>query len=143
MMDFITDGFCPSHLGYIISTYGYFTYAILFRNYFGKPFIFTPFLPGDSMILPPVLLLSVRLMSLFYFYLLDGSAGDTVNYWVGYKLGQKIIDHPKLPVNQNHIDKAQNFMKNMAARRFSWRDSFDLRAFCGWRGRMDYRSLSI
>ena len=35
--------------------------------------------------------------------------GDTANYLVGHYFGRKIIDNPKIPINQAHIDKTQKF----------------------------------
>ena len=38
--------------------------------------------------------------------------GDTVNYWIGYYFGRKIINHPSIPfINQEHIDKTEQFYK--------------------------------
>ena len=35
--------------------------------------------------------------------------GDTVNYWIGHFFGQAIINNPRIPINQEHIDKTQAF----------------------------------
>jgi membrane-associated protein len=35
--------------------------------------------------------------------------GDTVNYWIGHFFGEKLIAHPKVPINKEHIQKTHEF----------------------------------
>jgi membrane-associated protein len=35
--------------------------------------------------------------------------GDIVNYWIGYYLGQKLVDNQKIPINHSHIQEARRF----------------------------------
>jgi len=75
-------------------------------------FVFTPFLPGDSLLFAAgafAALGSFKIGWLFLILWLAASLGDTVNYWIGHFFGQKIIDHPKVPINQKHLDKTQTF----------------------------------
>ena len=37
--------------------------------------------------------------------------GDTTNYWIGHVFGQQIIANPKIPLNQEHIDKTNQFFE--------------------------------
>ncbi len=102
------------HLGEIILHYGWLSYAIIFFIIFCETgFVFTPFLPGDSLLFAAgsfAAIGSFNLLTLLFILWLAASLGDTVNYWVGYFLGQKIIDNPKIPfINQEHIDKTQKF----------------------------------
>jgi len=102
-----------THLGQIIVTYGTLSYAILFVILFAETgFVFTPFLPGDSLLFASGAFAAIGSFNIFLLLILLWTAtflGDTVNYWIGHFFGQKIIDNPKLPINQGHIDKTQKF----------------------------------
>lgn len=102
-----------THLGAIISNYGVFTYWLLFLVLFAETgLVVTPFLPGDSLIFVVGSFAAQGIFNFFGAFLLLWSAaflGDTANYFIGRFLGQKIIDNPRIPVNQEHIDRAQKF----------------------------------
>lgn len=104
-----------THLGEIISRYGTLSYAILFLILFAETgFVFTPFLPGDSLLFAAgafAALGSFNLWILLFILWLAAFLGDTVNYWIGHFFGQKLIDNPKVPINQHHVDKTQEFYK--------------------------------
>lgn len=101
------------HLGEIIENYGRFSYAILFLIIFAETgLVFTPFLPGDSLLFAAGMFAATGSFDVVLLALLLWLAvflGDNVNYWVGHFLGEKIIANPKLPINQKHIDKTQAF----------------------------------
>jgi membrane-associated protein len=101
------------HLGEIILRYGVLSYAIIFIIIFAETgFVFTPFLPGDSLLFAAgafAAIGSFRLSLLLLLLFLAAVLGDTANYWIGRYFGQKIIDHPKFPLNQSHVDKTQKF----------------------------------
>ncbi len=101
------------HLGEIIRQYGTFSYAILFVILFAETgFVFTPFLPGDSLLFAAGAFATIGSFNIVVLVVLLWLAvflGDTANYWVGYFFGQKLIDNPKIPINQAHINKTQLF----------------------------------
>lgn len=104
------------HLGEIIARYGGWSYVILFGIIFAETgFVFTPFLPGDSLLFAAgafSALGSFNFLPLCLALWLAAFLGDTANYWVGHFFGQKIIDSPKVPfINQKHIDRTQLFYK--------------------------------
>ena len=76
------------------------------------PLIFTPFLPGDSLLFAVGALSAlgsfniILIVSLLW---LAAFLGDTVNYWIGYYFGEKLISNPKIPIKQEHINKTQIF----------------------------------
>mgnify|MGYP001594527623 FL=1 len=113
MLDFIIH--IDIHLGQLITTYGVLTYAILFAIIFIETgIVFVPFLPGDSLLFAAGALSALgSLNPWLVFVLLSVAAvlGDTTNYWIGHVFGQKIIANPKIPLNQDHIDKTNQFFE--------------------------------
>ena len=111
MLDFIIN--IDKHLGQLISTYGVLTYGILFSIVFIETgVVFAPFLPGDSLLFAAGAFSALgSLNPWFVFVLLSVAAvlGDTCNYWIGHFFGQKIIDNPRIPLNQEHIEKTNHF----------------------------------
>ena len=101
------------YLGKIISQYGIFSYGILFAIIFAETgFIFTPFLPGDSLLFAVGALSALGSFNIILIVLLLWLAaflGDTVNYWIGYYFGEKLISNPKIPIKQEYINKTQIF----------------------------------
>jgi membrane-associated protein len=102
-----------THLGEIIVRYGAFSYAIIFGIIFMETgFVITPFLPGDSLLFAAGAFGALGSFNILILLLLLWAAaflGDTANYWIGHFFGQKIIDNPKIPINQKHLDKTQKF----------------------------------
>lgn len=102
------------HLGEIIIRYGTLTHFFLFLVIFAETgFVFTPFLPGDSLLFAAGAFAALGSLKLgWLLFLLWGAAffGDTVNYWIGYFFGKKIIENPRIPlINQKHVKEAQEF----------------------------------
>jgi len=105
-----------THLGEIIANYGALTHFILFLIIFAETgFVFTPFLPGDSILFAAGAFAALGSLHLTWILLLLFAAavlGDTANYWIGHFFGQKMVDNPKIPfINQKHIDQTQEFYK--------------------------------
>ena len=113
MLDFIIH--IDIHLGQLISSYGVLTYAILFAIIFIETgIVFLPFLPGDSLLFAAGAFSALgSLNPWLVFGLLSVAAvlGDTTNYWIGHFFGQQIIANPKIPLNQEHIDKTNQFFE--------------------------------
>jgi len=117
-MEIVTGAFSfilhiDKYLGEIIANYGALSYGILFLIVFAETgFVFTPFLPGDSLLFAAGAFSAIGSFNIIILLLLLWSAaflGDTANYWIGHFFGQKLIDNPKIPINQEHIDKTQKF----------------------------------
>lgn len=101
------------HLNEMIIRYGTLTYGILFFIIFAETgFVFTPFLPGDSLLFAAgtfaargsfdVYLLAVLLIT-------AAIAGDNVNYWVGRKIGVKLFDRFNKLLKKEYLEKTQKF----------------------------------
>ncbi|MEI7890597.1 MAG: VTT domain-containing protein [bacterium] len=103
------------HLGEIILNYGKLTYAFLITIVFAETgLVFTPFLPGDSLLFASGMFSatgSLNVGILFFSLWAASFLGDNTNYWIGYYLGQKMVNNKKIPINQNHIDKTQHFFE--------------------------------
>jgi membrane-associated protein len=101
------------YLGEIIVTYGAASYLILFLIVFAETgLVFTPFLPGDSLLFAAGAFAAIGSFNIFGLLVtlwLAAFLGDTVNYWIGRFFGQKMVDNPKVPVKQEHIDTTQKF----------------------------------
>ncbi len=101
------------HLGEIIAAYGYLTYGIIFIIIFiDTGLVFTPFLPGDSLLFAAGAFCALgQLNILIILPLLMAAAilGDTTNYWIGHFFGEKLIANPKVPINKEHIAKTQAY----------------------------------
>lgn len=106
------------HLANIIGEYGTLTYAILFLVIFVETgFVVMPFLPGDSLLFTAGAFVAMDSLNLYAVLgLLSFAAilGDTVNYWIGRKLGAKA--YTLTWVNRQHLDKAQAFYDKYGAK---------------------------
>lgn len=111
LVDFIIH--IDVHLGTIISTYGAITYAILFLIIFMETgLVFTPFLPGDSLLFAAgafAALNSLNIFALWGVFFAAALIGNTSNYWIGYFFGKKIVAHPKIPIDEEHIKETRKF----------------------------------
>lgn len=109
IIDFILN--INIHLGEIITRYGTLSYAILFIIIFAETgFVFTPFLPGDSLLFAAGAFAAIGSFNVVGLLLLLWTAsilGDTMNYWIGHYFGKKIIKNPRIPIQQDHINKTK------------------------------------
>jgi len=111
VFDFILH--IDTHLGEIIVQYGAASYLVLFIIIFAETgLVFTPFLPGDSLLFAAGAFSAIgsfNIVALLALFWVAAFLGDTVNYWIGHYFGQKILNSPKIPINQKHTDRAQKF----------------------------------
>lgn len=111
VIDFILN--VDVHLGEIIANYGSLTYGILFAIIFAETgFVFTPFLPGDSLLFAAGMFSATGSFNVFILaplLLAAAFSGDNINYWIGFYFGKKIVSNKYIPINQNHIDQTQEF----------------------------------
>lgn len=103
------------HLGQIISDYGLLTYAVLFVVIFIETgLVFTPFLPGDSLLFAAGAFAALGSLNIWILWLLLFVAavlGDTANYWIGHFFGQQLIANPKVPIKAEHIEETNKFFE--------------------------------
>ena len=83
------------YLSAVIQQYGLWTYVILFAVIFVETgFVVMPFLPGDSLLFAAGTFAALKALDIRLLILLLSAAaiiGDTVNYWVGHRLGPKVF----------------------------------------------------
>lgn len=101
-------------LSNVISTYGVWTYAILFVVLFCETgLVFTPFLPGDSLLFAAGAFAargSLSLQYLWFLLVVAAILGDSVNYLIGYYAGRKLIARWKGPLlKPEHVTYTQKF----------------------------------
>ena len=102
------------YLAKIIETFGYWTYAILFLVIFAETgFVVTPFLPGDSLIFIVGAFAALGHLNIVVVYIILLAAailGDTVNYWLGHKLGARVFSKENSRIfNKKYLRKTEEF----------------------------------
>lgn len=115
LIDFILH--IDVHLEELIAHYQAWTYGILFAIIFAETgLVVTPFLPGDSLIFAAGTL-SARdgspLNVLLLFVLLASAAvlGDTVNYWIGHKIGPRAFSGNIRFLKKEYLDRTHAFFE--------------------------------
>jgi membrane-associated protein len=105
------------HLGQLIEQFGPWMYVLLFLIIFCETgLVVTPFLPGDSLLFavgtfcalqPPN---NLNLGWLVILLPIAAVIGDTVNYWVGAKLGPRIFRGENVRLlNKKHLERTHEF----------------------------------
>jgi membrane-associated protein len=102
------------HLVELVSQYGSWTYGILFLIIFCETgLVVTPILPGDSLLFAiGALSASGALDPLVLVGLLSVAAiaGDTVNYWIGHKIGPRVFQNESSRfLNRQHLERTHAF----------------------------------
>ena len=101
------------HLNEIIQQYGVLSYFILFAVIFAETgFVFTPFLPGDSLLFAAgtfAALGSFNVHILFTSLAIAAVLGDTINYWIGHFLGEKLFDKYPRVLKKEYLERTHKF----------------------------------
>ncbi|MCK6627806.1 MAG: DedA family protein [Anaerolineae bacterium] len=99
----------------ITSTYGTWTYAILFLIIFLETgVVVTPFLPGDSLLFAAGAVAALDnsgLNVVFLFILLTIAAilGDTANYWIGHAIGPRAFSGNIPFLKKEYLERTHQF----------------------------------
>jgi membrane-associated protein len=111
------------HLAEIIAAYGAWTYGILFLIIFAETgLVVMPLLPGDSLLFAagafcakPETGLNVHAMAFLLF--VAAFLGDTVNYWIGHKLGPAVFKREdSIWLRKKHLERAHEFFEKYGGR---------------------------
>jgi membrane-associated protein len=111
LIDFVLH--IDKHLFELIQQYGTVTYIILFAIIFAETgFVFTPFLPGDSLLFAAGAFAakgSFNIHILFLVLAVAAIVGDTINYWIGHYMGLKLFEkYPKF-LKKEYLERTHKF----------------------------------
>lgn len=98
----------------IIQLFGPLTYVILFLIVFAETgLVIAPFLPGDSLLFVVGTLSGSGFLNIIISYLTLLAAaiiGDTVNYWIGYRIGPRVFSNENSKIfKQSYLEKTRKF----------------------------------
>lgn len=112
IIDFIIH--IDAHLSDLIRTCGLWTYLILFMVIFCETgLVVTPFLPGDSLLFAAGSFAALGDLKVIWLFVLLAAAavlGDTVNYWIGRRVGPRIFQREKARLfKKEYLDRTHAF----------------------------------
>jgi membrane-associated protein len=111
IIDFVLhfDRYLPG----IIETYGFWTYLILFAIIFCETgLVVLPYLPGDSLLFVAGALAGAGFLNVEFLLItliIAAVLGDTVNYWIGNRVGMKIFEKNYSLVRRDHLEKTEEY----------------------------------
>ncbi len=118
-MDFIAKAIdfvlhLDKYLSGLIQTFGIWTYLVLFLVIFCETgLVVTPFLPGDSLIFAAGAFAASGSLKVGWLFLILAAAavlGDTVNYWIGKKIGPKVFSKEKSRIfKKEYLERTHRF----------------------------------
>jgi membrane-associated protein len=101
------------HLAEIIARFGSGAYFILFLIVFCETgLVVTPFLPGDSLLFAAgtfAALGSFKVVPLMLLLIVAAILGDTVNYWVGTRIGTRAFSGNVRFLKKEYLERTQAF----------------------------------
>ena len=119
-------------------------FIVIPHCFFVKPaLVVTPFLPGDSLIFAAGALSamgSLNVVAFFMTFFVAAVVGDTVNYYIGKKIGNTILEKGKNKfVKKEYIIKAHKFYEKHGAMTIRYRTIYshhpDICSICSGNGR--------
>ena len=103
------------HLDTLVQNYGPWVYGILFLIVFCETgLVVTPFLPGDSLLFAVGAIAARGSLDVYLIAVLLVVAailGDTVNYWIGKLVGQKLIERYPNLFRPEHLRRTHDFFE--------------------------------
>jgi membrane-associated protein len=112
IIDFVLH--IDKYIGWIIKNFGIGVYLALFIVIFCETgLVFTPFLPGDSLLFVAGTFAgsgAMNIIVLMATLILAAVLGDTVNFWAGTYFGEKVLTRIKY-IKKEHIQKTKDFYR--------------------------------
>ncbi|MBW1606400.1 VTT domain-containing protein [Lactobacillus sp. Sy-1] len=151
LIDFILN--IDQHIINIVNTFGNWTYLILFIIILLETgAVIMPFLPGDSLLFAAAALsanasYSLNIWIFIALFLIAAIVGDSINFWVGEKVGLKLLEHRLVQkvIKPAHLKSTREFFdKHGAAAVFLARFIPILRTlvpFIAATGKMNYKKF--
>lgn len=97
----------------LIAGYGLWIYLILFLIIFCETgLVVLPYLPGDSLLFVAGTLAGAGYLNVELLLITLAAAailGDTVNYWIGHKVGMKVLCSRYSFVRAGHVEKTHDY----------------------------------
>lgn len=101
------------HLIMLANEYGLWIYAILFLIIFCETgLVITPFLPGDSLLFVAGTLAGAGVLDPFALIIgltIAAILGDTLNYWIGHRVGPRVFTSESGYFKREHLLRTQSF----------------------------------
>ena len=108
------------YLSDIIARYGGWTLAVLFIIIFMETgLVVTPFLPGDSLIFAAATFAARGALDpwlIFVLLSIAAIAGDTVNYWIGHRVGAKAYTGEVRWIKKEYMQRTHTFFAKHGGR---------------------------
>jgi len=102
-----------TYMAQIIDKFGAWSYLIIFFVIFLETgMVFTPFLPGDSLLFAAGALASIgafNIVVLLIILALAAVLGDSVNYAIGHFIGEKIFSWKIKFIKKHHLERTHQF----------------------------------
>ncbi|MCU0509809.1 MAG: DedA family protein [Anaerolineae bacterium] len=113
LIDFILH--FDEYLAQVIAQYGAWTMAFLFLIIFMETgLVVTPFLPGDSLLFAAGAFAArgaLNIWALFILLSIAAVLGDTVNYWIGHKVGAKAYRGEVRWIKKDYMVRTHEFFE--------------------------------
>lgn len=103
------------HLSTLINQFGVWTFVILFLVIFMETgLVFTPFLPGDSLLFAAGSLAALdnsplNVVVLWVVVAAAAVLGDTANYWIGHSIGLRVFNLKVPFLKKEYLDRTHDF----------------------------------
>jgi membrane-associated protein len=102
-----------TYLPGIIEAYGFWTYLILFAIIFCETgLVVFPYLPGDSLLFVAGALSGAGYLNveiLIVTLIAAAVLGDSANYWIGHKVGMKVLTMRYCLVKKEQLEKTEEY----------------------------------
>ena len=113
VIDFLLN--FDEYLAQVIAQYGAWTMVFLFLIIFMETgLVVTPFLPGDSLLFAAGAFAargSLNIWALFILLSIAAVLGDTVNYWIGHKIGAKAYRGEVRWIKKDYMERTHAFFE--------------------------------
>lgn len=100
-------------LGFLIQEYGTLIYAVLFLIIFCETgLVVVPFLPGDTLLFIGGAFCAtgeMNIWALLGLLIIAATTGNTLNYWIGRKIGEKVFTHDYRWLDQKALQRTHAF----------------------------------
>jgi membrane-associated protein len=100
----------------VVAQYGTWIYAVLFAIVFCETgLVAFPFLPGDTLLFLAGAICATGAMDpwlLTTMLVIAAVTGNTVNYWIGRAIGQRVFTHDYRWIDRNALQKTHAFYEN-------------------------------